>query len=446
MSDMYNVDNIYNFDLSSVLKELNLNNMDELTKLNTNTNNIISCKKYTFKEVSYNIIKYNKQVYKNLDNNIKNNYLNFRSVIFKDNKLVVFSPPKAIDYNHFVENNIKEECYCEDFIDGTMINVFYDDVNNCWEIATRSTVGGKNYFYDDYINIYSNLNRNMENGENHENEIKKIKTFRDMFFQACEYNKFDINNLIKGFVYTFVIQHPYNRIVTPIILPVLYLVKIFRINSLDDEGIKYSIDNINMQSFYNNHNVFLNTTSIKYVYRYPIDNFENLENNFGGGNCAYYCVGIMIYNKQGNRSKIRNSNYNDVKMLRGNYPKLQYNYLCLKKEDRINEFLKYYPEHKVSFYKFRNDMYNYTNNLYMNYVKCYIKKECELKKFNFEYKVHMYNIHKLYIESLKNENKYVDKKIVIDYVNNLHPAQQMFVINYSNYKHDNVCMDKLNIK
>ena len=27
-------------------------------------------------------------------------------------------------------------------------------------------------------------------------------------------------------------------------------------------------------------------------------------------------------------------------------------------------------------------------------------------------------------------NKVVDKKVVIDYVNSLHPAQQMFVINY----------------
>ena len=28
------------------------------------------------------------------------------------------------------------------------------------------------------------------------------------------------------------------------------------------------------------------------------------------------------------------------------------------------------------------------------------------------------------------ESKVVDKKVVIDYVNSLHPAQQMFVINY----------------
>ena len=45
----------------------------------------------------------------------------------------------------------------------------------------------------------------------------------------------------------------------------------------------------------------------------------------------------------------------------------------------------------------------------------------------------MYNLHKLYIESLKLENKYIDKKVVIDYVNNLQPAQQMYVINYSKY-------------
>ena len=45
----------------------------------------------------------------------------------------------------------------------------------------------------------------------------------------------------------------------------------------------------------------------------------------------------------------------------------------------------------------------------------------------------MYNLHKLYNETLKFENKYVDKKIVINYINSLQPAQLMYVINYSKY-------------
>ena len=49
----------------------------------------------------------------------------------------------------------------------------------------------------------------------------------------------------------------------------------------------------------------------------------------------------------------------------------------------------------------------------------------------------MYHIHQKYITELKPNNKTIDKKFVIDYVNNLHPAQQMFIINYNNNNKNN---------
>ena len=50
----------------------------------------------------------------------------------------------------------------------------------------------------------------------------------------------------------------------------------------------------------------------------------------------------------------------------------------------------------------------------------------------------MYKLHEIYKSELKPNNKTIDKKTVIDYVNSLHPAQQMFVINYENYNINNV--------
>ena len=75
-------------------------------------------------------------------------------------------------------------------------------------------------------------------------------------------------------------------------------------------------------------------------------------------------------------------------------------------------------------------MFQYTNDLFSNYVNCFIRKKQPLKEYKYQYKTHMYNIHQDYINKLKPLNKIVDKKYVIDYVNNLHPAQQMYVINY----------------
>jgi hypothetical protein len=96
----------------------------------------------------------------------------------------------------------------------------------------------------------------------------------------------------------------------------------------------------------------------------------------------------------------------------------------------VGEFLQYYPEHTVIFNKFKLAVYHYTNNLFMNYISCFIRKEKPLKEYEFEYKSHMYKLHDKYKTDLKPHNKIIDKKYVIDYVNALHPAQQMFIINY----------------
>ena len=66
----------------------------------------------------------------------------------------------------------------------------------------------------------------------------------------------------------------------------------------------------------------------------------------------------------------------------------------------------------------------------MNYISCFIRKEKPLKEYEFEYKSHMYKLHEKYKTELKPQSKIIDKKFVIDYVNGLHPAQQMFIINY----------------
>tara|TARA_B100001175_G_scaffold121429_1_gene103366 strand:- start:105 stop:647 length:543 start_codon:yes stop_codon:yes gene_type:complete len=145
----------------------------------------------------------------------------------------------------------------------------------------------------------------------------------------------------------------------------------------------------------------------------------------------------MIYNIDGTRTKIRNNNYEIVRKLRGNQPKLQYNYLCLKQENKVKEFLKYYPEHNVIFNKFKQLTYNYTNELFINYISCFIRKEKPLKEYEFQYKNHMYKLHEKFKNELKPYGKTIDKKIVIDYVNSLHPAQQMFIINYNNYNNKN---------
>ena len=45
-----------------------------------------------------------------------------------------------------ITNNKKDNCYAEEFVEGTMINLFYDDTIDDWVICTKSKVGAKMYF------------------------------------------------------------------------------------------------------------------------------------------------------------------------------------------------------------------------------------------------------------------------------------------------------------
>jgi len=415
--------------------EVNLNTILNHDNIDSEKFNI---KKYTFNNSVYSIVKYNKETLKTLEkNNIDefNELAKYRSVILKDNKVVAFSPPKSINFDLFKNKyNEVSESWVEDFIDGTMINVFFDTLNQVWEIATRSTVGANIIFFNDVKN-YKYFNKNQTN--NTENTSSNFfqnyhnSTFRTLFFEACNANNFNLNTLDRRYTYSFVLQHPINRIVTPTNMPMLYLVKIYEIVNNHDLNVPVVINELNLQNFialppY----IFLNT-NIKFVNKYPISSYDDVENYYNNSEIPYYCVGCMIYNNDGSRTKIRNNNYENVRKLRGNQPKLQYNYLCLKQENKVKEFLHYYPEHNVIFNKFKNLVYNYTNELFINYISCFIRKEKPLKEYEFQYKNHMYKLHEKFKLELKPNNKAIDKKFVIDYVNTLHPAQQMFIINYN---------------
>ena len=415
----------------NIVNTLNLN----VTHALNNEDNYFNIKKYTFNNNEYNIIRYAKDKLKTID--LKNNFETFseiskyRSVIIRNNKVVCFAPEKSLDYSYFVSKNNTENSWLEDFVDGTMINVFYDTIKETWEIATRSTVGGNIVFFNDVKNYkYFDNNNFFKDYYN--------LTFRSMFFEACNTSNFDLNCLDKKYVYSFVLQHPFNRIVTPITSPIIFLVKVYEIthpinNVLSVDNLNHVIINeIDIQSLVNNPPYIFLNSNIRFVNKYPITNFQEIKDFYLSGNAAYHCVGCFLYSKDGSRSKIRNSSYEEVRKLRGNQPKLQFNYLTLKQQNKVREFLQYYPEHTVIFNKFKLALYQYTNNLFLNYISCFVRKEKPLKEYEFEYKTHMYKLHEKYKNDLKPQNKTIDKKYVIDYVNTLHPAQQMFLINYRN--------------
>jgi hypothetical protein len=354
----------------------------------------------------YKVIRYNKSTlcYDNIPT-----YGIYRSVIVNsDNKIVSFSPPKSLNADCFIKkyNTKTNSLIAEEFVEGTMINVFWDSkigLSGAWEISTRNTVGATSSFY----------------------KSPNSKTFRTMFLEAAAHNSLDLDSLHKNFCYSFVLQHPENRIVVPFKLPQLYLISMYIIDDSIRDNIKvYSVDKSNFLSLHPN-------TTIKIPEVYNWTTYADLIDKYASMNTSYDILGVVIHNNEtGERTKIRNPVYEQVRQLRGNQPKLQYQYLCLRKEGKVSDFLKYYPENKNEFSIFRDQIHLFTNTLYSNYISCYIKKEKPLIEFSEQYRTHMFNIHKHYLDELKDKKMYVTNTVVIKYVNNIHPSLLMFCLNF----------------
>jgi hypothetical protein len=197
------------------------------------------------------------------------------------------------------------------------------------------------------------------------------------------------------------------------------------IDNIDKNNIKiYAVDKSNFLDLHSN-------TTVKIPTVYDWTTYADLIDKYASMNTAYDILGVVIHNNEtGERTKIRNPVYEQVRQLRGNQPKLQYQYLCLRKEGKVSDFLKYYPENKKEFSVFRDQIHLFTNTLYSNYVSCYIKKEKPLMEFSEQYRTHMFNIHKQYLDDLKDKKMHVTNTVVIKYVNNIHPSLLMFCLNF----------------
>ena len=348
----------------------------------------------------YNIIRYDKDI---LSKELIPIIGRYRSVIVNDDeKVISFSPPKSLDASTFMkmypcDEESSHNIVAQEFIEGTMINVFYND--GVWEIATKGTIGGNVRFF-----------KNSKD------------TFRSMFNETLDYIGLTYDMLDKSYSYSFVLQHPKNRIVIPFENPKLYLIAIYNITSSSNETTitmmdipQNLLDYVNVPTCYN-----MNT------------GYDELINTYASMNTCYNIVGIMFFNKQtGDRCKIRNPVYEEVRRLRGNQPKLNYHYLSLRKEGKVSDFLKYYPEYKKDFTTYRDQMHLFTQTIFQNYITCYMKKQKPLLEFDTRYRPHMFNLHKLYLEELKDKKEYITKAHTIAYVNELHPSQQLYWLNYN---------------
>jgi hypothetical protein len=249
----------------------------------------------------------------------------------------------------------------------------------------------------------------------------------------------------KEYCYSFVIQHPKNQIVNTITVQKLYLVAVYQLTSLDDGGVNAIRINRDIFSANFGGSVSHMPSTLTCVLDDTETEAATATATFTPHTVEDYCKmyasadtrgvslpGVIFVDKDsGFCYKKRNPKYESVKKRKGMEQKLMAQYLQLRKDRAIDEYLKYHPQHSRAFRQFRDRLHDYTQRLYDAYIEHYVKKDAKpLKEYDRELKTHMYKLHyDTYLATMKEAGAFITKHVVINYVNQLAAAQQLACLN-----------------
>lgn len=268
----------------------------------------------------YEIIAYKPLCLRHNNHAVPHCYRWMRSVVVTreeaPRRVVCMAPPKVCPMNEFPWMD-EGACVEQDWVEGTMINVFWDEDQQSFVPCTRRCVGAHNTY--------------------HYRCPSFAKLFRESFDTAgASWDMFD-----RSLCYSFVLQHPLNRMTVPVPFPQLFLIQAFQVlpNGVEvqevalDMAIRMPLQDTTI------HCLTSRPWRAQSIYRYQHTMVP------------YQEVGIMVRHKyNGLRIKMMNPAHRYVRELRGNAPLPCWRFLELRRDQRLVEYLEYFPGEYSAFF------------------------------------------------------------------------------------------------
>ena len=378
----------------------------------------------------------------------------FRSVVFDSTgQICCIAPPKMLKLSdEMMTLSVNSEgghLTAEELVEGMMVNLFYNNGTEKWYVSTKSSVGEVSFdnIQEAEAEAHAAGATATAVGESTTVAGAKLNIQEVLRRRIC-----DILSLLPGgleavpkqYCYSFVLQHPKNQIVNVITVPRLYLVAVYELVR-PDAGTETTMVGVNAIRLARD---IFSCSFGGTVSHMPSDltcvadeNAATVDATTTPHTVADYCrmyasmetrsvslPGVVFQDKDtGFCYKKRNPKYESVKKRKGMEQKLLAQYLQLRKDRAIDEYLKYHPQHSRVFNTFRERLHEYTLRLYDSYIEHYVKKNAKsLKEYDRELKTHMYKIHyDIFLATMKEAGVFVTKHTVINYVNSLAAAQQL---------------------
>lgn len=311
----------------------------------------------------------------------------FRSVVWDtiENRPVSVTPFKSEDGESLPQTPSTDGFVVERFVDGVMIGAFYDKYSDTWRVHTRSTLDARSRYYS------------------------QTKTFRELFDDSFPREKWSTLN--KTSSYTFILQHPENRIVSHVVEPRSTLVQETTIQTDGTVG-------------------FLAQSSL--VVNSPMATWNDVRMRLNEFNTQFKhnFQGFVVKDTTGKRWKIRTQEYNRVRKMRGNTARRDYMWLSMWSNGTLADYLRLFPEERNLSDNVISRWKRATSDIYHLYTDVFKARTLDRKQIPPKYRPLVYDLHTHYRTVLKPASKTMDWKTTVLFMNDRDIAQMLYVINW----------------
>ncbi len=373
----------------------------------------------------------------------------FRSVVFDSNgQICCIAPPKMLkltdEMKSWPVNSEGGHLTAEELVEGMMVNLFYYKGTEKWYVSTKSSVGEVSF---DHIQEAMAVDSSTTGAAGAYQKLNIQEILRRRICDILSVLPGGLEAVPKQYCYSFVLQHPKNQIVNVITVPRLYLVAVYEIvrpEGAADADAGVSAIRLERDIFScsfggtvsrmpSDLTCVADATDTAVTATITPHTVEDYCRMYGSAETRSVSLpGVVFHDRDtGFCYKQRNPKYESVKKRKGMEQKLMAQYLQLRKDRAIDEYLKYHPQHSRVFNTFRERLHEYTLRLYDAYIEHYVKKNAKpLKEYDRELKTHMYKLHyDVFLATMKEAGTFVTKHTVINYVNQLAAAQQLACLN-----------------
>lgn len=325
----------------------------------------------------------------------------FRSVVWDTlrNIPVCVAPPKASDLDldlqqRFSDFNQNGKYYCQEFVEGFMINCFRLQGSEKIHIVSRSCFDATGRFYSTktFKELFTEAVKTRMNDDaddaiavnSDSSDEYLLNTYLSKYIAKPDADKGELAHFS-----SFVVYHPQHRIVTQRYTPGFREVH---------SGIVFADGKVEMSDRMDIPQIAdLMTVSESDDGTLTVQDY--IQNYMSKKDWEFQ--GIIIKDLTGNRWRVKNEKYTMVKSLRGNSASFMNRFVLMYQQNLIKKYFEYYPEDTVRFGVCHMSLLTLISKLMTHYRDLYIRHSVRREEIDKMYLPHLYNLHGYYLSHIK---------------------------------------------